>query len=184
MDFSLKDIYNLIHLDDEKLIESIAEQSKFLEEKIKELEKTKIAVDKFINGIPIIEISELNQCISEQYKKEAEIRYGKTEIYQKFINNNSRNVFEENKNKDDLESIILKFCNVTMLPVEHNNVYEVVVEWKDYMNRFSDFDDDMLCIIANVYSKDKRYHNYFNKFNKPGITDFISEAVNYHLKNK
>ncbi|XBQ96180.1 MerR family transcriptional regulator [Staphylococcus felis] len=180
MNFDIKSISKLLDLDNEMFIECIKKQSKILDDKIKRLKTTKIAIDKFINGIPIIEIEELNHNINKQYQKEADMRYGKTRINKEF----KTNLFEDKKIKNEFESIVYEFCSVTDYSVEDSKVFKVVLKWKGFMNQLFDFDDEMLCLIANVYHNDKRFNNYFEKFKTPGIAHFISKAVNYHLSSE
>ncbi|WP_142380732.1 MerR family transcriptional regulator, partial [Staphylococcus felis] len=141
MDFDIKSISKLLDLDNEMFIECIRKQSKILDDKIKRLKTTKIAIDKFINGIPIIEIEELNHNINKQYQKEADMRYGKTRINKEF----KTNLFEDKKIKNEFESIVYEFCSVTDYSVEDSKVFKVVLKWKGFMNQLFDFDDEMLC---------------------------------------
>lgn len=181
LDFNIKAIAKLLEANEDHLITSMKTQSIVLDDKIKELKQTKRAIDQYVKGVPIIEIEELNGHVTKQYQKEAQIKYGHTDCYQTNLEKNENHVLADTQIKNELDSIIEEFRQVIDQPIESECVRYVVIKWKNYMNTLANFDDEVLCSIANTYHHDVRFHNYFKKFDAPDLTCFITNAVNYHL---
>lgn len=83
--------------------------------------------------------------------------------------------------KDKMKTIFKAFEHVSERNVCDREVYHVVIEWKSLMRTFADFDDETLCCIATTYHQDERFKDYFKQFDFPQLTQFIVEAVHYHL---
>ncbi|ALN77063.1 MerR family transcriptional regulator [Staphylococcus agnetis] len=181
LDFNIKAIAKLLEANEDHLITSMRAQLNVLDDKIKKLQQTKRAIHQYVNGVPIIEIEEVNEHVTDQYQKEAQIKYGNSNVYQTFSTRNTHDTFSETQIKNDLDAIFEEFKHVIHQPIENECVRDVVIKWKNYMNSLANFDDEVLCGIANTYYHDVRFHNYFKKFGTLDITRFISEAVSYHL---
>lgn len=180
MDMSIKDISKIINKNDSELKLVLQNQKEILKRKIESLENTKSAVEKYIKDVPITEIEELNSIPLEQYREEAKLKYGHTDTYKEFIISNGETLFNEEKMKK-FEEIFQKFNNLSLHKVNARNAYDVVYEWKDFMNQIGIFDNQMLCLIADTYQNDERFNNYFKRYKNPYITEYISQAINYHL---
>ncbi|AJC95468.1 MerR family transcriptional regulator [Staphylococcus hyicus] len=181
LDFNIKAIAKLLEANEDHLITSMRAQLNVLDDKIKKLQQTKRAIHQYVNGVPIIEIEELNEHVTHQYQKEAQIKYGNSNVYQTFSTRNTHDIFSETQIKNDLDAIFEEFKYVIHQPIESECVHYVVTKWKNYMNTLANFDDEVLCGITNTYHHDVRFQNYFKKFDAPDLTCFISNAVNYHL---
>ncbi|KKI60267.1 MerR family transcriptional regulator [Staphylococcus warneri] len=180
MDMSIKDISKVINKSDSELKMVLKKQKEILNRKIESLENTKSAVEQYIKDVPITEINELNNIAFKEYQEEAKIKYGHTDIYKEFVISNGENLFKEEKMKE-FEEIFQKFNKLSLNKIDVEDAYEVVYEWKEFMNQIGLMDNQLLCLIADTYQSDERFNNYFKKYENPYITEYISQSINYHL---
>lgn len=181
MDVSIKRIIKIMAMDETNLMASLKDEMVILNEKIERLEKAKKAVSKWIEGMPVLEIDELNNNLQAQYQEEAKIKYGNTPAYRSFIEHNEDHQLNSVESKDKMMTIFKAFVHVSERDINDTEVYHVVIEWKNLMRTFADFDDETLCCIATTYHQDERFKDYFKQFDHPKLTHFIVEAVHYHL---
>ena len=171
MDMSIKDISKVINKSDSELKMVLKKQKEILNRKIESLENTKSAVEQYIKDVPITEINELNNIAFKQYQEEAKIKYGHTDIYKEFVISNGENLFKEEKMKE-FEEIFQKFNKLSLNKIDVEDAYEVVYEWKEFMNQIGLMDNQLLCLIADTYQSDERFNNYFKKYENPYITEY------------
>ncbi|MFU0768568.1 MerR family transcriptional regulator [Staphylococcus pasteuri] len=181
LDMSIKEIYEVIDYNDEQLKSVLENQKVSLTQNINNLENSRIAIEKFINNIPIVEIEELNHVPYKQYQEEAKIKYENLDVYKTYTNKHNDQLLSNKENIERLDQIFEKFNGLALNKVNISEMKDVVYEWKELMNLYTHFDNELLCLIADTYHNDVRFKNYFKKFNNPYLTSFISEAVNYHL---
>ncbi|CAD7359100.1 MerR family transcriptional regulator [Staphylococcus schleiferi] len=181
MDVSIKRIIKIMAMDETNLMASLTAEMVILNEKIERLEKTKKAVAKWIEGVPVLEIDELNNNLQAQYQEEAKIKYGNTSAYRSFIERNGDYQLNSVESKNKMVTIFKAFNHLIERNVSDSEVYEVVKAWKDLMNSYAEFDDETLCCIAMTYNEDERFKDYFKQFGHPQLTEFIDKAVHYHL---
>lgn len=81
----------------------------------------------------------------------------------------------------EFEEIFQKFNKLSLNKIDVEDAYEVVYEWKEFMNQIGLMDNQLLCLIADTYQSDERFNNYFKKYENPYITEYISQSINYHL---
>lgn len=178
---SIKRIIELMAMDDLQLKASLKDEVVNLDEKIERLQKARKAVGQLIDGVPVLEIDELNHNLQAQYQEEAKIKYGNTPAYRSFIEHNEDHQLNSVESKNKMVTIFKAFVHVSERDINDTEVYHVVIEWKNLMRTVADFDDETLCCIATTYNEDERFKDYFKQFGHPQLTEFIDKAVHYHL---
>ncbi|RRR56728.1 MerR family transcriptional regulator [Streptococcus suis] len=182
LDFSIKDIQNLSDLTDEDLRPILEKQEKVFALKITELQEKERQLQAFLSGQPLLDLDIFEKPLSDQYKTEAEMRYGDTPAYQ---------IFQERQEKQDanqrhvdqerLEQVFQLFSQQTHLLYDAPEVKQLVEEWRRALLAFSDFSDQVLVYIAQTYEEDPRFKQYFQKYGNPDLPAFIKKAVKAHL---
>lgn len=61
----------------------------------------------------------------------------------------------------EFEEIFQKFNKLSLNKIDVEDAYEVVYEWKEFMNQIGLMDNQLLCLIADTYQSDERFNNYF-----------------------
>lgn len=180
LDFTIKQIKELLTYDDKDLTTIIAQQRDVLDKKIKHLKSIQHSIDHLLKGVPMSELNVLNKPLTQQYQIEAELKYGHTISYQSFKQKHSGDSF----NTDQIKAMEDVFDLFNKLSLSDSNFKEskaVVLEWKNLLQQYADFDNTTLCCIAQTYRTDKRFNDYFKRYDNPQLTDYIVSAVNYHL---
>ncbi|HEL1985712.1 TPA: MerR family transcriptional regulator [Streptococcus suis] len=182
LDFSIKDIQNLIDLTDEDLRPILEKQEKVFALKIKELQEKERQLQAFLSGQPLLDLDIFERPLSDQYKAEAEMRYGDTPAYQIFQERQEKlDTDQKGAEQERLEQIFQLFSQQTHLPYDAPEVKQLVEEWRRALLAFSDFSDQVLVYIAQTYEDDPRFKQYFQKYGNPDLPAFIKKAVEVHL---
>ena len=182
LDFSIKDIRNLIDLADEDLRPILEKQEKHFALKIKELQEKERQLQAFLSGQSLLDLNMLEKPLSAQYETEAEMRYGDTPAYQIFQERQEK--LDENQKHVDqerLEQVFQLFSQQTHLAYDAPEVKQLVEEWRQALLAFSDFSDQVLVYIVQTYEEDPRFRQYFQKYGNPDLPVFIKKAVEAHL---
>lgn len=183
---SLKEVTEIIDLDDleQKLV--LEKHKVTLEEKIENLKDTLEKLESIINGSTLEEeIFQKDNFIKNQYKKEANIKYKDTQEYNYFENYNKANNFNNKELQNYIDTIYRNLYSKIGIPVSNSEVqFEI-------NNLYSKFKEIMNCskevfyYICLGYVEDERFNSYFKKFGDKNLPKFILEAVEYYLhKNK
>ncbi|WP_373760096.1 MerR family transcriptional regulator [Streptococcus ferus] len=182
LDFSIKDIQDLIDLTDEDLRPILEKQEKVLTLKIKELQRKERQLQAFLSGQPLLDLDMFEKPLSDQYKTEAEMRYGDTPAYQMFQERQEKQgANQRHVDQQRLEQVFQLFSQQTHLPYDAPEVKQLVEEWRQALLAFSDFSNQVLVYIAQTYEDDPRFQQYFQKYGNPDLPAFIKKAVEAHL---
>ncbi|WP_242685727.1 MerR family transcriptional regulator [Staphylococcus simiae] len=180
LDFTIKQIKQLLTYDEKDLTTLIAKQRDVLDNKIAHLQSIQCSIDQLIKGVPISELNILNKSMVKQYQTEAELKYGHTTSYQSFKQQHSNDVFNTNQIQA-MDAVFDLFNNLSLNKCSLKEAQTTVLQWKNLLQQYADFDDTTLCCIAQTYQTDERFNNYFKRYDNPKLTDYIVNAVNYHL---
>ena len=182
LDFSIKDIQDLIDLTDEDLRPILEKQARHLSLKIKKLQNKKRQLQAFLAGQPLLDLEFFEKPLSDQFKLEAKMRYGHTEAYQIYQDRQEKqDESHRSANQERLEQIFRTFNDLSSLPIEVAEVRQLVQDWRQALLAISDFSNQILINIARTYNDDPRFKQYFQKYGNPNLTSFIKKAVEKHL---
>ncbi|EHJ07286.1 MerR family transcriptional regulator [Staphylococcus simiae] len=180
LDFTIKQIKELLTYDDRNLTTIIAKQRDVLDRKIAHLASMQCAIDQLIKGVPMSELNILNKPLTQQYQIEAKLKYGHTTSYQSFKQKHSGDSFNTDQIKA-MEAVFDLFNDLSISKCSLKKAQSAVLQWKNLLQQYADFDDTTLRCIAQTYQTDERFNDYFKRYDNPKLTDYIVNAVNYHL---
>ena len=179
----LKDIEEIMKLEDEELREVLTTYQEQLLAKIEKLQKLDHHLTEFLEGAPLINLDIFKQPLQDQYTKEAKIKYGETpdyQSYQEHAASRSNADFEEVQRR--MDNVFEKFNTLAEQQAPFNETRAIVEEWKEVMRAHADFSDEVLIMIAQGYEQDPRFKDYFKQFGNPNLPSYIAEHVTHHLE--
>lgn len=179
LDVPLKEIKPYLELTDQELSNKLENYADTINHKIKELTKIQENLESFLTGTSFEELDLYQVPVSEQYQREAKIKYGETEIYKSYENKGGEKNVQQYAEKLDIAFKKFKDAEEQGVPIQ--NTQEIVQEWRGYLMAIADYTDEVLTYIAKGYDEDERFKAYFDKFDNPRLTKYIQEAVAYHL---
>ena len=179
LDLDLKDIKDMVDKNDDELRVTLEPHQEKLRNKIRKLEDIEKELKKFIDGKSSFYINSESFNLSNQYEKEAEIRYGETDAYKDF--KNRRKNINFNEYSKELEDVFQSFSDLNKREHSEEEIRRLVKNWKDVLKKFAEFDDKVLILIARTYKEDERFHEYFKRFNNENLIDFIIESVEKYI---
>lgn len=193
MDFSLNEITDILKLSDEEQRKVLKNHSQALFLKKKRLEKIITAVDQYVSGKDIYNLNIFNDStipsLQEQYDREAKFFYGDTKSHKEFEErlkklspNNKANLYSEFE--QNMENVFRKIAFHIKKSPSSDEVQQLIIEWKSYLEQSIVCDAEMLTCIANTYKFDSRFKNYINQFSNDDLTEFLYNAITHHIKRK
>jgi len=83
-----------------------------------------------------------------------------------------------------MERVFRKIASYINQSPSSDEVQQLIVEWKSYLEQSIVCDSEMLTCIANTYKFDNRFKNYINQFSNDDLTEFLYNAITHHIKRK
>ena len=190
LDFNLHEIKEILDNPNFDKKEALNNHKKLLEKKMKRLERIINTVDITISNMEDnlkmnekemfngFDISEL-----EKYKDEVKKKYGKTDAYKESEKRASNyNKDDWNRINENMNIIFAKIADKMNLKVESDEVQELIEEWRNYITQnFYDCTIEIFKGLGLMYVYDERFKNNIDKI-KPGLAQFLSEAIKYYCK--
>lgn len=189
MDLSLKEISDIIQLSKEQQLQILQLHHQTLLAKQQRLGTIIDALEEYISGKEIVNLNIFNSSpilpLQEQYSREAKIVYGETEKYKEYEKNLEKFSDQEKENlsyefASNMEKVFKKLANQIHNLPSSNQVQELIVEWKSYLEQNMSCDTEILKCIANTYKSDQRWKNYFNQFSDKDLREFVYQAIMYY----
>ena len=123
---------------------------------------------------------------SDNYEIEAKEKWSNTREYKEFEEKN------KNKSKKELENITEKFMDIFAelgslknLSIEDKKVQDKIEFLKEYItNNFYECNNEMFCILGQIYVKDERYKNNIDKAGGDGTAEFVSKAISFYCSKQ
>ncbi|GIO99551.1 transcriptional regulator [Paenibacillus lautus] len=189
MDFSLKEIADILKLPKPDQRQLLKKHSQMLISRKQRLETIITALDEYVSGKDIYNLRIFNDSsilpLQEQYAHEAKFIYGETEEYQEFEGKLNKlspgekaNLFSEFE--QNMENVFKKMASCMHRPPSSDEVQQLISEWKSYMEESIVCDADMLTCIANTYKFDNRFKSYINQFSDEDLAEFLYDAIMHH----
>lgn len=186
LDFSLKEIADIIKLTRQEQEQILKKQSQTLLAKKQRLETIMAALDEYVAGNDISDLQLFNSNsalpLKEQYVNEAKFIYGDTEAYQAY-NETLRNLSAEEKAQQfsSMEDIFKQLAACSHLSPSSDEVQRLIEEWKSILMQFMACDSELLACIAQNYKFDQRFKSYFNQYSDEDFVDFLYGAIMHNL---
>ncbi|RIX50083.1 MerR family transcriptional regulator [Paenibacillus nanensis] len=186
LDFSLKEIADIIKLTKQEQKQIAMQQRHALLMKKQRLETIMAALDEFASGKDISDLLLFNNSsvlpLKEQYANEAKFLYGETEAY-KVYNETLETLSQDEKQERfaEMEELFKQIATCIGQPPSSNEVQRLIEEWKKYLMQFTACDAEVLKCIAHTYKFDARFQNYFHQFSREDLADFLYRAIIYNI---
>src|SRR5690606_1064738 len=186
LDFSLKEIADIIKLTRQEQEQILKKQSQTLLAKKQRLETIMAALDEYVAGNDISDLQLFNSNsalpLKDQYANEAKFIYGDTEAYQAY-NETLRNLSAEEKAQQfsSMEDIFKQLAACSHLSPSSDEVQRLIEEWKSILMQFMACDSELLACIAHNYKFDQRFKSYFNQYSDEDFVDFLYGAIMHNL---
>ncbi len=181
LDFSLKNIGEILSSPDYDKEKALIEQKKLLILKKERLERLISAIDGATKGENIMKAFDNSEF--EKYKNEAKEKWGKTDAYKEY-EEKSKNYSDNKQNTliDDMNSILAEF-SVCMKSGNNPDSDEAQNLVKSLQNHITEnyylCTNEILAGLGQMYVADERFRNNIDK-NGEGTAEFISKAIDFY----
>ncbi|MBE9917589.1 MerR family transcriptional regulator [Paenibacillus donghaensis] len=191
MDFSLKEIADILQLTKEEQRKFLKRHSQTLLLRKQRLEMMMTALNDYLSGKDLYNISIFDHSstlsLPAQYENEAKWIYGETEEYQAFerklqaFTPDERASFNAEFEKN-MENVFRKMDSCMHHSPYSDEVQQLVTEWKSNLEQILACDAEMLSCIARTYKGDQRFKNYINQFSSGDLAEFLYQAILHHIQ--
>lgn len=191
MDLSLKEISDIMRLSKQEQLQMLKMHHQTLLSKQRRLGTIITALEDYVSGKDIFNLSIFNNSpilpLQEQYSREAKIIYGETERYKEYEKNLEKLSDNEKANlsyefANNMEKVFKKIAKQIHNSPSSDDVQNLIVEWKSYLEQYMTCDTEILECIANTYKSDNRFKNYLNQFSDEDLSDFLYQAIMYYCQ--
>ncbi|MFC9774118.1 MerR family transcriptional regulator [Paenibacillus chitinolyticus] len=186
LDFSLKEIADILKLTRQEQKQLLKKQSQTLLSKKQRLETIMVALEEYVSGKDISHLEIFNSSsvvpLKEQYANEARFIYGETEAYKVF--NETLDKLSQDEKEERFQSMEEVFKQIASCVDQHpssDEVQRLIEEWKKNLMQFMPCDPELLACIADTYKFDARFNNYFNQYGNENLADFLHSAIMHHI---
>jgi DNA-binding transcriptional MerR regulator len=186
LDFSLKEIANILKLTRQEQKEILKKQRQTLLSRKQRLETIMVALEEYVSGNDISNLQIFNSSsvlpLKVQYANEARFIYGETETYKEF-NETLEKLSPDDKEErfQSMEEIFKQIASCVDQAPASDEVQRLIEEWKKILMQFMTCDAELLACIANTYKSDARFKNYFNQYSNKDLADFLYSAIMHNL---
>ncbi|MEC0239903.1 MerR family transcriptional regulator [Paenibacillus dokdonensis] len=186
LDFSLKEIADILKLTRQEQKQILKKQSQTLLSKKQRLETIMVALEEYVSGNDISHLQIFNSSsvlpLKEQYANEARFIYGETEAYNVF--NETLDKLSQDEKDERFQSMEEVFKQIASCVDQHpssDEVQRLIEEWKKNLMQFMPCDTELLACIADTYKFDARFNNYFNQYSNEDLADFLYSAIMHNI---
>lgn len=189
LDFSLKEIADILKLPRQEQNQILKEQRQTLFLRKQRLETIMAALEEYVSGKDISSLQLFNGTsvlpLKEQYANEARFFYGETEAYKEF-NETLEELSPEDKEAryQSMEDIFKQMASYIDQDPSSEEVQRFIEEWKQNLMQFMTCDAELLACIAHTYKFDARFKNYFNQYGNEDLADFLYSAIMHNINRE
>lgn len=186
MDFSLKEIADILKLNKQEQKQILKKHSQTLLSRKQRLETIMAALEEYVSGNDISHLQIFNGSsvlpLKEQYANEARFIYGETESYKAFHETLETLPTDETEERfQAMESIFKQMASYVDQDPSSDEVQRLVEGWKHNLMPFMTCDTELLACIAETYKSDARFKNYFSQYGHEDLADFLYRAIMLNL---
>lgn len=186
LDFSLKEIADILKLPKQEQKQILKKQSQTLLLRKQRLETIMTALEEYVSGNNISNLQIFNGSsvlpLKEQYANEARFAYGETETYKEFNETLEKLSLDEKEERFQfMEDIFKQIAACVDQDPSSDEVQRLIGEWKKNLMQFMTCDAELLACIAHTYKYDARFKNYFNQYGNEDLADFLYSAIMHSI---
>lgn len=193
MNFSLVEISRIMTFSKEEQKEILIEHRFTLVQKRQKLETIINQLDEYVKGTDLYHLNLFQDSpihtIQEQYELEAKLIYGDTEKFREY-EQNAKKLSEtgtERANEqfsENMERVFRELAKHKEKSPDSAEVQKLISIWSSNLEQFMVCDAQILICIAEVYTTDSRYINYFKQFGGEDYLEFLNKSIVYYVRNK
>jgi MerR family transcriptional regulator, thiopeptide resistance regulator len=188
--FGLAGIKAIMEKPDFDLLRALESHRKLLEEKAERLGELLATVDetiKKLKGETDMEVKDYYKGFSEKevesIRKEAREKYG-----EKTIAESEAKVMAMGKEKmavvqSEFAEIYKKIAADMDKGPESREVQKEIARWRDLMENFHHYTNEMILGLGRMYSEDPRFTAFFEKIHK-GMAGFMTKAIEHYIEQR
>lgn len=186
LDFSLKEISDILKLTKQEQKQILKKQLQTLLSKKQRLETIMTALEEYVSGSDISNLQIFNNTsvlpLKEQYANEAKFIYGETEAFKEFNETLEQLSLDEKEERfSQMEEIFKQIASCVDQDPSSDEVQRLIEEWKTNLMKFMTCDAELLACIAHTYKFDARFKNYFNQYSTEDLADFLYRAIMHNI---
>ena len=177
LDFSLKDIREILSSPNYDKAAALTEQKKMLTLKKERLERLIAAIDNAVKGENIMNAFDNSEF--EKYKDEAKERWGSTEAYKEYA---AKQQSSHQNIADGLNSILAEFaeCMKSGESPDSDVAQTLVKKLQNHITKTCyTCTNEILAGLGQMYVFDERFKNNIDQ-NGEGTAEFISSAISFY----
>ena len=177
LDFSLKNIGEILSSPDYDSKKSLEEQRKLLTLKKERLERIISSIDDAMKGKNIMNAFDNSEF--EKYKAEAKEKWGKTKAFEEFeTKNKNRSEAENNFLGGEMMDIFRKLGETKNLSPASEEAQNLVKTLQDFItNHYYTCTDEILSGLGKMYIGDERFKENIDKAGGTGAAEFSAKAI-------
>lgn len=177
LDFSLKNIGEILSSPDYDSKKSLEEQRKLLTLKKERLERIISSIDDAMKGKNIMNAFDNSEF--EKYKAEAKEKWGKTEAFEEFESKNkNRSEAANNFLGGEMMDIFRKLGKIKNLSPASEEAQNLVKTLQDFItNHYYTCTDEILSGLGKMYIGDERFKENIDKAGGTGTAEFSAKAI-------
>lgn len=177
LDFSLKNIGEILSSPDYDSKKSLEEQRKLLTLKKERLERIISSIDDAMKGKNIMNAFDNSEF--EKYKAEAKEKWGKTKAFEEFeTKNKNRGEAENNFLGGEMMDIFRKLGEIKSLSPASEEAQNLVKTLQDFItNHYYTCTDEILSGLGKMYIGDERFKENIDKAGGTGTAEFSAKAI-------
>ena len=177
LDFSLKNIGEILSSPDYDSKKSLEEQRKLLTLKKERLERIISSIDEAMKGKNIMNAFDNSEF--EKFKAEAKEKWGKTEAFEEFESKNkNRSEAENNFLGGEMMDIFRKLGEIKSLSPASEEAQSLVKTLQDFItNHYYTCTDKILSGLGKMYIGDERFKENIDKAGGAGTAEFAAKAI-------
>lgn len=182
LDFSLKDIKNIIQNPSFKKKDYIKKQRELLVQKRDHIDNLISLTDKLIRGETDMSFKEFDMTEIEankrKYAKEVKEKYGTTDQYKESEQKTSQYTRDQwNAIDEEGKNILKEFSNIKNTACSSDKAQNLVKAWQNYITKnFYKCTDEILMCLGQMYIGDERFTKNIDK-NGEGTAKFMYDAI-------
>ncbi|WP_169082279.1 MerR family transcriptional regulator [Paenibacillus sp. PL91] len=189
LDFSLKEIADILKLTRQEQKQIIKKQRQTLLSRKQRLETIMVALEEYVSGKDISNLQIFNHSsvlpLNEQYANEARFIYGETETYKEFNETLEKLSLDDKEERfQSMEEIFKQIAPCVYQEPSSDEVQRLIEEWKKILMQFMTCDAELLACMAHTYKFDARFKNYFNQYSNEDFADFLYSAIMHNINRQ
>ncbi len=178
LQFSLKEIKNILNSPDFNYDEALAQQIALLE--LKQERLTKLISDARNiqkKGSPFMTNNIFNDNELKAYKAEVKARWGETNAYKEYIKRKQKGVINETAIKK-LMTFFVAFGNMRHKSPTDLAVQQTIANFQNFINNnFYTCSNDLLNSLGNMYVLDERFKECIDQTGGTSTASFVQKAI-------